>query len=154
MTTQNQNAFTTASKHLRGPCVASTWNHNQTLRLQGRNHDPHLSLNLCPVSSQPGSGGRPVLSQTSRHFVHGGEKRLQLPIPCDLPSEGPIGLLPQPRAPLQLPVVRGPAHRARQAAHVKGQSAPQLPDPLLHPAHRVPALQEAAEGALQTGPAV
>ena len=26
--TQNQNRFTTASKHLRGPCVASTWNYN------------------------------------------------------------------------------------------------------------------------------
>lgn len=70
------------------------------------------------------------------------------------PAEEPVGILPWQRAPVQLAVLHRPTHRAGQASTLQGQSSPHLPDPLIHTAHCVPALQEAAQRPLQTGAAV
>lgn len=70
------------------------------------------------------------------------------------PAEEPVGVLPWQRAPLQLAVLHRSTHRAGQAVALQGQGAPHLPDPLVHTAHCVSALQEAAQRPLQTGAAV
>lgn len=70
------------------------------------------------------------------------------------PAEEPVGVLPWQRTPVQLAVLHRSTHRAGQAAALQGQSPAYVPDPLVHAAHGVPALQEAAQRSLQTGTAV
>ncbi|CAK6984566.1 Hypothetical predicted protein, partial [Scomber scombrus] len=68
--------------------------------------------------------------------------------------EEPVGLFPGTRAALQLAVVHRPSDRTGQDPAVQSQSSSHLPDPLVHPTDRLPALQEAAERPLQTRAAV